>query len=89
MDTATIASITDRTPRNFSNGGEPRTGRRCVGVQNVGDRLDVTFGWWERNGWNGTMEFIVSPINSGRTFKSAAGAARAISSWFAADPVAA
>lgn len=85
MDTATqIASITDRNTIEITNGTKA-TGRRCVSITRTGTGLDVTFGWWERNGWNGSMEFVVSPRNGGRVFATARGAARSVRAWFARD----
>lgn len=52
-----------------------------------GDRLDVTFGTWQRNAFKpeGPLVFDVSVVQPSKSFKSAKGAARAIAKWLGGE----
>jgi len=44
----------------YTDGADYYLGQPVASVRQVAGGWDTILGWYERNGWNGTLEFIVT-----------------------------
>ena len=58
---ATDAASYTRT--TYTDGADYYLGQPVASVHETAAGWDTILGWYERNGWNGSLEFVVSRVN--------------------------
>ncbi len=67
------ADVTGRTSTTYTDGADYYLGQPVAIVTETAGGWDTMVGWYERNGWNGSIEFVASH-RSFRPVKTAAAA---------------
>ena len=68
----------------YTNGADYSIGQLVASADQTAAGWSVTLGWYERNGWNNSLEFVVAYNQPRTTYKTLAAAEKRIAKHIAA-----
>ena len=81
--TETTTDVTGRQHHTYTDGKDYSLGQHFGTIDENPAGFLVTLGWYERNGWNGSIEPVCSHRSPSRPYKSLKTAERRVAKWLA------